>query len=587
MKQIEVKDALPKGFKLHWYEIQGVLGRGGFGITYLARDTNLDVNVAIKEYFPMEYASREGHTQSLEPTSSDQNDVFAWGLKKFVIEARTLAKFSHKNIVRVSSVFDRNNTAYMVMDLEVGQSLADVISSQTRFTETQLTNMLVGLMDGLAFVHEKGFIHRDIKPANIILRPDGEPVLLDFGSARGAMKQTTKLTSLVSFGYTPFEQYHASSEQQGAWTDIYALAGTFHHLIMGAKPAEAMARATERMNGKPDPQLPLADCQNLGFSDRFLRTLDVGLAFRVEERPQTMGEWKTMLLGDGVIPAPSAAQPGLMNTSSPETVLMDKPVHNDSHTYHDSHTGLGAVSQESASKLPLMIAGGCVVALTLGGGGWWFLQDQSNQAPTQPVADPMPVQRPEVDLKELALLKAELQEAKVQANTLAEARAAELAELKADRERRQEEKRLEEERKEAARLAEEKRKKDVAEKRRLAQEKQRLEAKLRADLARDAQDLVDAFITAFEQRDADTLISKNNIASDKQVFIRQLLGAYESFSLASQDLQLDASKRTALTTLTITNIRAANGSIVKPSSSWRDIPVIIKPQGGKLTLFWQ
>ncbi len=588
MKQIEVKDALPKGFKLHWYEIQGVLGRGGFGITYLARDTNLDVNVAIKEYFPMEYASREGHTQSLEPTSSDQNDVFAWGLKKFVIEARTLAKFSHKNIVRVSSVFDRNNTAYMVMDLEVGQSLADVISSQTRFTETQLTNMLVGLMDGLAFVHEKGFIHRDIKPANIILRPDGEPVLLDFGSARGAMKQTTKLTSLVSFGYTPFEQYHASSEQQGAWTDIYALAGTFHHLIMGSKPAEAMARATERMNGKPDPQLPLADCQNLGFSDRFLRTLDVGLAFRVEERPQDMGEWKTMLLGDGAIPTPSTAQPNVTAIPSSETVLMDEPAPSDNPTYHQSdHTELGQASSDSTSKLPLMIAGGCVVALALGGGSWWFLQGQSGEQEAQPIATPEPVKRPEVDLRELAQLKEELEQAKVQANTLAEARAAELAELKADRERRQEEKRLAEERQEAARLAEEKRKKEAAEKRRIAQEKKRLEAKQRADLARDAQDLVDSFIASFEQRDADALISKNNIAGDKQVFVRQLLGAYESFSLASQDLQLDAPKRTALTTLTITNIRAANGSIVKPSSSWRDIPVIIKPQGGKLTLFWQ
>lgn len=295
MKQLEVKDALPKGFKLHWYEIQGVLGRGGFGITYLARDTNLDVNVAIKEYFPIEYASREGHTQSLEPTTSDNNNVYAWGLEKFVIEARTLAKFSHKNIVRVSSVFDQNKTAYMVMDLEAGQALSDLIANKTRFTEPQLRNMLVGLMDGLDFVHKKGFIHRDIKPANIIIRADGEPVLLDFGSARGALKQTTKLTSLVSFGYTPFEQYHASSEQQGAWTDVYALAGTFHHLILGTKPAEAMARATELMNGRKDPQLPLVDYEGLGYSKVLLATIDAGLGFRVEERPQSMSLWKAML----------------------------------------------------------------------------------------------------------------------------------------------------------------------------------------------------------------------------------------------------------------------------------------------------
>lgn len=581
MKSLEVKDALPKGFKLHWYEIQGVLGRGGFGITYLARDTNLDVNVAIKEYFPMEYATREGHTQSLEATSTDKNEVFSWGLEKFVIEARTLAKFSHKNIVRVSSVFNQNNTAYMVMDLEVGQSLADVIAANTKFTEAQLTSMFIGLMDGLAFVHEKGFIHRDIKPANIILRPDGEPVLLDFGSARGALKQTTKLTSLVSFGYTPFEQYHASSEQQGAWTDVYALAGTFHHLIMGSKPAEAMARATERMNGKPDPQLPLVECQALGLSERFLSTIDAGLGFRVEERPQSMGEWKAMLLRQSPIPQTKRPQVDVPTQAS-ETVLMS-PTGFDDHTHHrEDRAG------SSASKAPLIITVSMVLLVLGGGGAWFALQQGSGSASGPAVIKSVPKpERPDVDMAELAKLKAELEQAKQQADSIAEERAAELAVLKAEREQRAEEKRLEEERKEAARLAQEKRKKAAAEQRRLAQERQRLIEQKKAELNQEAQALIDDFIASFEGKDVDGLISVHAITDEKQTFAKQLFGVYQSFSLASKPLKLDLEKRTALTTITITSVRAANGSIVKPSASWRDIPVVIKPESNKLTLFWQ
>ena len=581
MKQLEVKDALPEGFKLHWYKIQGVLGRGGFGITYLARDTNLDVDVAIKEYFPMEYASREGNTQSLEATSADKNDVYSWGLEKFVIEARILAKFSHKNIVRVSSVFDQNNTAYMVMDMEVGQSLADVIAANTKYTEAQLTSMLVGLMDGLAFVHEKGFIHRDIKPANIILRPDGEPVLLDFGSARGAVKQTTKLTSLVSFGYTPFEQYHASSDKQGSWTDVYALAGTFHHLIMGSKPAEAMARATEIMNGKPDPQLSLTECRALGLSDRFLSAIDAGLSFSAEDRPQTMGEWKAMLLGEAPIPQrPEVQAP---QQTSADTVLMS-PTGFDSHTHHRE-----PLDQPKASKALPIAAAGTVLLAALGGGAWFMLQNNSvSPEPTPPVVQKLPEpEKPKVDLAELERLKAELEQAKQQADVIAEERAEELAALKAEREEREKEKRLELERQEAARLAEEARKKADAEKRRVEQERKRVIAQKKAELSREAQRLVDDFIAAFERKDAEYIINTHSVATEKETFARQLLGAYQSFSLSNQPFNIDLDQRQVLTTVTINSVRTSNGSIVKPSANWRDIPLVIKPKNNQLTLFWE
>lgn len=590
MKQLEVKDALPKGFKLHWYEIQGVLGRGGFGITYLARDTNLDVNVAIKEYFPIEYASREGHTQSLEPTTADNNNVYAWGLEKFVIEARTLAKFSHKNIVRVSSVFDQNKTAYMVMDLEAGQALSDLIANKVRFTEPQLRNMLVGLMDGLDFVHKKGFIHRDIKPANIIIRADGEPVLLDFGSARGALKQTTKLTSLVSFGYTPFEQYHASSEQQGAWTDVYALAGTFHHLILGTKPAEAMARATELMNGRRDPQLPLADYEGLGFSKGLLATIDAGLGFKVEDRPQSMAEWKAMLNQQ---PLPSTTkQAGGRAKPADQTMLMQGADSDSVTSYRDTKRRTASTPDRS---FPWGVLVSFVVVLALGGGGYWYWQANkdalnaavTNEPKTQTSASDVPSE----------------------AELLAEQRAQELAEIKAERERIAEELRIQKEREatrlaeearkaEEARLAEEQRKAEEARKReaeakRQAELQRQREAKAKAAAAREAlqnqaNGLIDAFIANFKARDAEALIATNQIATDKQNFIRQLLGAYQAFSLSSAPLKLDVSSQTAKTTVSITSIRAANGSIVKPGASWRDMAVVVKPNSaGELELYWQ
>ena len=237
--------ALPEGYTLHWYEIDSVLGQGGFGITYLARDTNLDQPVAIKEFLPSDLATRT-RDSAVHPLSAGHSDTYGWGLNRFLTEARTLAKFRHANIVRVLSVFEANNTAYMVMEYERGESLENLLR-QKRLGggEQTLEDILLPLLDGLERVHETGFIHRDIKPSNIYLREDGVPVLLDFGSARLALGvETRTLTSLVSPGYAPFEQYNATrdSDKQGPWTDIYALGATLHRAVTGKGPVDAAAR---------------------------------------------------------------------------------------------------------------------------------------------------------------------------------------------------------------------------------------------------------------------------------------------------------------------------------------------------------
>jgi Serine/threonine protein kinase len=215
------RNSLKPGHKLHWYRIEKILGQGGFGITYLAHDFNLDRQVAIKEYLPIELAVREGDF-SIHPVSEDHGEKFRWGRDRFITEARTLAKFKHPNIVHVLNVFEANNTAYMVMEYEQGESLQDILSRRKTLEEAELINILIPVLGGLQKVHEAGFIHRDIKPANIFIRMDGSPVLLDFGSARQALGIATQtLTSLVSPGYAPYEQYYSKSDQQGPWTDIY------------------------------------------------------------------------------------------------------------------------------------------------------------------------------------------------------------------------------------------------------------------------------------------------------------------------------------------------------------------------------
>lgn len=288
------RNSLQPNYKLHWYRIKKILGQGGFGITYLAHDFNLDEDVAIKEYLPIELAVRENDC-SVHPVSENHDKNFKWGLSRFIEEARTLAKFKHPNIVRVRSVFEENNTAYMVMEFEKGDSLQDILSAGKTLEEAALLKTLIPLMGGLQLVHKAGFIHRDIKPANIFIREDQSPVLLDFGSARAALGEETKtLTSLVSPGYAPFEQYYSKSDEQGPWTDIYGLAATMYRAITGRAPLDAVDRSKAILNTERDTFVGAEEVGVGKYSERFLKAVDRGLKFKQKERPQTIEEWKGM-----------------------------------------------------------------------------------------------------------------------------------------------------------------------------------------------------------------------------------------------------------------------------------------------------
>jgi serine/threonine protein kinase len=289
-------DELQYGTKLDNYIIQSVLGRGAFGITYLAID-NLDRKVAIKEYLPSGFSKRDKrHTVS--PLTEDNQALFKYGLDCFLDEAKTVGKFNHPNIVRVLAFFKANQTAYMVMEYEVGQDLKAYLKQYPKLSEQRLLEIFCPINDGLINVHENGYIHRDIKPANIYIRKDNSPVLLDFGAARDVFNaKIDQLTRILTPGYAPYEQDNPSWADQGSWTDIYALGATLYFAMKNSRIVASQERASAIMLKTDDPYQSLASQLHGRYSAHFLAAIDHALAFHPDQRPQSVSDWNTELLG--------------------------------------------------------------------------------------------------------------------------------------------------------------------------------------------------------------------------------------------------------------------------------------------------
>ena len=284
----EHDQALPVGTRLGDYRLDALIGHGGFGITYRAFDTQLAKFVAIKEYMPVEFATRRADGQVV-PRGSRFADDFTWGRERFLDEARALARFRHVHIVPVLRYFEANGTAYTVMEFEDGHSVAQLLRQPgRRLQPDEIRRLTEGILSGLGAVHAQGFLHRDIKPSNVIVRRDGVPILIDFGAARQAMGGRTRtLTSILTPQYAPIEQY-AMDGKQGPWTDIYATAAVLHHTITGSPPPEAVSRVGT------DPYRPLAVTHADRFDHSLLSAIDRGLAFAPEQRPQSIAEWRTL-----------------------------------------------------------------------------------------------------------------------------------------------------------------------------------------------------------------------------------------------------------------------------------------------------
>ena len=247
------KHALASGTMLRQYRIDDVIGQGGFGITYLAFDTDLKRRVAIKECFPRDFVGREGTT--VIPTHSPNKKDFDWAMSKFVEEATTLARFKNPGIVQVLQILKgENSSAYMVLEFIEGSDLAAHLREYGKpMPEAELKQLITPIYDALEVVHKQGIAHRDVAPDNIFIRKTGEAVLLDFGAAKQTVNQHSRTMNLVvKDGYSAPEQYYAEG-RQGSWTDVYAFAATLYRAISGKRPIDAMARLDALNNGEPDP----------------------------------------------------------------------------------------------------------------------------------------------------------------------------------------------------------------------------------------------------------------------------------------------------------------------------------------------
>ncbi len=302
---------LPNGHLLHEYRIESLLGCGGFGLTYLARDTLLDCRVALKEFAPRDVCVRQpdGRLRARTPAGEA---FFVQGRRRFVDEARALAGFRHSHIVRVNRYFEANDTAYLVMEFEHGLPLGDWVRRHGRLERPRVLDIVRALLDGVETIHGAGLLHRDIKPANILMRDDGTPVLLDFGAARRFDNDGATLTSIVTPGYAPHEQYH-SHGVQGPWTDLYALGAVMYWLVVGERPVESVARVPK------DLLVPATRAADAGvWGKSLLRAIDWALEPDAQQRPRSVADFRRAFMK----PAPRPAhEQSTQRPPSPDGVL--------------------------------------------------------------------------------------------------------------------------------------------------------------------------------------------------------------------------------------------------------------------------
>ncbi len=289
--------ALPTGHLLGEYRIDDVLGSGGFGITYLAWDTHLNKQVAVKEYLPGEFALRADAIAVKPKFTADRAD-YQWGLERFLDEARTLASFDHPHLNEVYRFLEKNGTAYMVLEYIEGETLSALLKREGRLDAARLRRLLDELLAGLEEVHAADFVHRDIKPANIIFRKDGGAVLLDFGAARQAIGQRSQnITSVLTPGYAPIEQYDQRGDDTGPWTDLYALGMVAYRCLSGiADLPEAVARARWEYNNEKHKDLTAAVNVGKGrYDDALLKAVDWAIKVSEKRRPQSVAVLREML----------------------------------------------------------------------------------------------------------------------------------------------------------------------------------------------------------------------------------------------------------------------------------------------------
>jgi serine/threonine protein kinase/peptidoglycan hydrolase-like protein with peptidoglycan-binding domain len=470
----ELHGTLPPGTRLRNYELISVLGQGAFGITYLARDTLLGRELAIKEYLPTALALREGGT-TVVPRSTQLAEDFVWGRERFLDEARTLVTLeSVPAVVRVYDYLEANGTAYMVMALARGETLEQRLRREGSLPAPIVERLLHRLLEGLEQVHTTGFLHRDIKPANIILDAKNNPTLIDFGASRASMaNRTTAMTAVFTPRYAAAEQH--TSDEQGPWTDIYGLSVTLYCAVAGRPPPSAVERILN------DRYQPLTELEPAGFPHEMLRGIDAGLAVRAADRPQSIAAWRASFASNQAWPNDATVVDRRIRRTPEPPVPLPATAEPSG-----SAPSSAALSGVTGRKRVALYAGGATAAIVLAAGYFMFVS-QTGQPETQPQVDTEVAARHqsqeavEAETKRQAeavqaKAQAERQRAEAEARQKAEAEAKQKADAEAKRKADAEAKRKADDEAKQKADAEAKRKADAE-----AKQKADAEAKRKAD----------------------------------------------------------------------------------------------------------
>ena len=274
------------------YTVEGVLGQGGFGITYLGMDELHKKKVAIKEFFPQGIVTRNiEYEDTVTVTLVGEKENYDKGKERFLKEAQTMAMFSKdKGIVKALDFFEINNTAYIVMEYLEGVTLKQYLRENKRIVAEDLVELLVPLIEALDEIHSQGLIHRDISPDNIMVLPDGRIKLMDFGAARDYTEFGEKSLSIVlKPGYAPPEQYQTHGVQ-GPWTDIYALCATMYKCITGENPPDAIERVM-------DDHLKKISAFGIPVLPQIEEAIIKGMSVAANDRYQNVGDFCEDLYG--------------------------------------------------------------------------------------------------------------------------------------------------------------------------------------------------------------------------------------------------------------------------------------------------
>lgn len=332
---------LPPGTVLkERYLVGRVLGEGGFGITYIGCDLQLELKVAIKEYFPTDKASRVSQASLDVASYTGAAGVnYDKGLKKFLQEARTIARMDKQPvIVNVRDFFEINHTAYIVMEYVEGTTFKELVEQRGgRIPAGELLYLIEPLFFALKEMHSNGLIHRDISPENLMIEK-GEVRLLDFGCARESADGGNTLTIALKHGYAPVEQYQ--SKGQGPWTDVYALSATIYYCLTGRKPPQAMDRLVE------DELIPPRKL-GVDLTQQQEKALLHGMGVAPKRRFQSMEEFHTALY-EGFVPGAVEGQDG-----GAETAVTDSTAQMGGADHDDKTVETGGTQDAHASSFGL------------------------------------------------------------------------------------------------------------------------------------------------------------------------------------------------------------------------------------------